>query len=141
MSRSTAERDPLAVLIERIDDIESRLGIVSKNHEQLSAAFSRCQKHQNVLTQRLNKIEPHKVEKQLDQIAPRVDELAKRLQAMIIRVTVCTEIAYAARILEPTRTNGICAALIDLLDRPDEYWRSKEHRTIGDWLKDVAPVQ
>lgn len=86
---------------------------------------------------RLDTIEPHAVEKKLNSITDDVEHLHDRLGVMIAKVTVATEVSFWARQKGEEVSNRINAAVIRAFDRPDEWWRNRDNKTIRELVEDL----
>lgn len=128
----------LESLAAKFQKLEDELREMRGDMASLGVRTDRAEKRLAKTAERLMHFEPHQVERDLDSFAIRTAELASRLQAMILRITVCTEIAYSARILRADGIESILTGLIELLDEPDDFWLKSQNRTIGDWIKTLG---
>lgn len=86
------------------------------------------------MSARLDGIEPQTIEATLRVVEPRVDTLATRINALLVRDCVFTEVMRSVKYGE---REFILRSLLLLWDEPDAYWlkRSNERWTIAWWRR------
>lgn len=131
----SARKNPgpsLTVLAARLDGIElahaklaESVKLKDKDNRAAAALTARLQK-------RVNALDPEYVTMHLETLERDAAELHSRLQAMIQRITVATELSR----LLGSGPNGdeMRRRLIHLFDKPDEFWAATTDYEIGQWL-------
>jgi hypothetical protein len=107
------------------------LAAITSMETRLSSVISR----QGKMAERLDRLEPEKVAKWFVAEESRMTELSGRMRALLLRVCVCTEVAYAAEVLAANDAGSISLGLLRLMDEPDEFWIERDDLQIGHWLK------
>lgn len=115
----------------QIKEVKSIESFVNRRDKLLTAKMSEANK-------RLDRFEPHLVEKHLDSLEEKVTDLNRRVQAMILRHVVLTEVCYAVRKEAPEHVNKIQGSILDMFDNDDAWWYERREMTIGGWTKLAA---
>lgn len=88
---------------------------------------------------RLDAITPQLIEAQLAELNPRVESVARRFQALIVRDCVFTEVMHATRY---GQREFVLRGLLAVWDRNDDWWLERDgpRWTIKAWQKFLAVV-
>lgn len=109
-------------------DIDSAYAKLSQRCGSLERFVRRHEK-------RLAQIVPHETEQFLTAIRQDTEELHKRLQLMILKMAVLTEVP---RICKPQMRAAIFNAIRECLDFEDSWWIKRENWTMAEWLQGLA---
>lgn len=111
-------------LISRVTALE---GTVTDNCTTIEKLRRASQKHTDRLAM-LSKAE-------LDEIDAHAQDLSGRMQAMLGRITVGTEVFRALKGVVPVAERAAMQArLVKAFDESDEWWKSHAEKTIGAWI-------
>lgn len=122
--RDKAE-DPVAALKKRVRTLE----------KSVQAMTDKASKQEEVLRKHkkfLEVIEEHAAFSLLERFEQRLSEINKKLQILILKNCVMTEVPR----LHPDSIHAVKVAM----DKPDEWWRKREHMTINQWADLLSKI-
>ncbi|GMQ79533.1 MAG: hypothetical protein BMS9Abin02_2131 [Anaerolineae bacterium] len=118
------------VSLENLNAAVKDLALCKRNHGKRIRSIEISHDH---LSKRLERFDPHVVEAMLDKTESRVREVNRRLEELIEKITVCTELAWFVRNNHPEHSEAINSGLLKALDNPKMKW--PRQRTLGSWMR------
>jgi hypothetical protein len=100
--------------------------------------FNKIKLRLNKAEKRLSNIEPRTLEKTLIKMDERADYLSSRLQLIITKITVATELCFLARQSGIEQESFIALKIIRCFDNDDEWWRGKKEYTLAEWFDVIS---
>jgi len=125
--------EALIIIQTEIKDIRKNTTANSRNHTEQGRVVKK-------IKDRLDNIEPHLIEAELDRLREVNSELHSRYQLMILQWSTATEVERIIRISQPSMVGAIGSAIIRSFDESREWWWSKKDYSLNSWIGAYAEL-
>lgn len=117
----------------QIDQILAQIKAVKSDVEKTKIKAAKHEK-------RLKNIQAHEVEKYLDSIREDSENLHKRLQLMITKICVATELHFLAKTIYAEDSELLHLAILDAFDLADDWWQEMQDKSLSEWKNTILEI-